>query len=246
VLLLPLNAQLFQEKEFYPGVKRIKTKQYSGSGGGGYWTSELLDSLGRTVEKKNYRHIKLLAKWVFIYNQNNDLTFEIQNYDINNQNEIDTFRYLYSYDNQKIIKQLINYTSYDSTVTRLISIQGDSIFNYQCIDYHYRVDKNLLETFEKNYILTFKEGLLIKKEEFEPSNKCMTITIFEYYNNGKLKRRTIERIPDPEIKSVYVGGPGADDMSYEYKYDSFGRVIEYFIIIEGRKYKMTEYKYKKT
>ena len=69
------------------------------------------------------------------------------------------------------------------------------------------------------------------------------ITKYEYYTNGMLKRRIILRIPQPEGKFTYVGGPGSDDMSYEYTYYKNGLIKKMYCIIGETKYKLAKYRY---
>ncbi len=45
-----------------------------------------------------------------------------------------------------------------------------------------------------------------------------------YYPNGNRKRRVIKHVPEYEIDFMYLGGPGADDQSWEYTYDSKNRI----------------------
>ena len=91
--------------------------------------------------------------------------------------------------------------------------------------------------------MTYKNGLLIHSEIFDVNRNSKEITYFEYYYDGKLKRRKIEREPEPEVKGTYVGGPGNDDMHYEYKLDKSGRIKTLYYIIEKKKYKIATYQY---
>jgi len=69
------------------------------------------------------------------------------------------------------------------------------------------------------------------------------IKTYDYYDNGRLKRRIIERIPKPEQKSFYLGGPGSDNEYYKYTFYSNGRIKKFYRIIEGKKCKIAVYKY---
>ena len=44
---------------------------------------------------------------------------------------------------------------------------------------------------------------------------------------------------------MYSGGPGSDDEFYKYKLDSKGRVLKYYKIINGKKFKIANYRYEK-
>jgi hypothetical protein len=90
--------------------------------------------------------------------------------------------------------------------------------------------------------LTFNQHKKISKYEYYFKNDT-TITEYWYFPTGDLKRRKITRIPEPEIKGVYVPGPGSDDMSYEYKYDKKGRIKKHYTIVEGKRYRLAKYRY---
>lgn len=237
-------AQLFHEKDFYPNVKTVKGKYYNGTGGGGYWSLDKLDNTGRTTEKKRYWKKKLLGSEIRIYNSNNDKVYEIQTYRISHPNQIDTIiRYEYKYQGDRIVYQKSSFSKLDSTVIQLVENQNDTCLIYQEKSYRFRPKTGLTDIYEKKYTLTYKNGLLIHSEIFNINNNSKEITYFEYYSNGKLKRRKIEREPEPEFKGVYAGGPGSDDMYYEYKLDKLGRIKTLYHIIEKKKYKIATYKY---
>ena len=85
---------------------------------------------------------------------------------------------------------------------------------------------------------------VIYKREFDIQDTTIEITTYEYNTNGLLSRRRINRTPEPEHEIIYVGGPGGDDMSYEYTYYRNGLTKKMYGIIEGGKYKLAEYRYK--
>jgi hypothetical protein len=242
-----INAQLFEKQEFYSNVKTIKGKYYNGSGGGGYWSIAKLDTLGRTIKNESYRKKKLLARNSFIYNFNNDKLYYIVTFDINNPNRIDTiFHYEYKYQNNRIVYQKnIRSNFHDSTVIQLIENKGDTILIYQEKSYYFQLKTNTTDIFERRHILKYRNDLLVHLEEFDISRNIKKNTHFEYYPNGRLKHRKIEREPAPEFKSTYMGVLGSDDMSYKYKFDKSGRIQRLYYIIGKKKYKIAAYKYNK-
>ena len=241
------NAQLFESKQFYPNVKTIKGKYYSGTGGGGYWSIAKLDTLGRTFEEESYRKKRLLSRNNFVYNSNNDKLYQIQTFDVNNPNRInDTIvRYQYKYQENRIIYKKIVYNSNNFTDLELIENKGDTILIYRSKSYYFRPKTNTTDVYEKIYTLKYKNELLIRSEEFDLDENSKENTYFYYYPNGMLQRRKIEREPEPEFGVVYVGGPGSDDMSYKYKFDKFGRIKKLYYIIGKKRYKIATYKYYK-
>ena len=94
-----------------------------------------------------------------------------------------------------------------------------------------------------SFLNQYQNCLLIRKEEFDKEQNSTEITKYEYYENGRLKRRLIGRIPKLEDESVYVGGPGSDDEFYKYKLDSEGRIKVFYRIINGKKYRIAVYRY---
>jgi hypothetical protein len=237
-------AQLFQKKDFYPNVKTVKGKYYNGSGGGGYWSIDKLDSIGRVTEKESYRKKVLLGRESLIYNSNNDKVYQIQTFDINHPNRIDTtVRYEYKYQGNRIVYQKSSFSRLDSTVIQLVENQNDTCLIYQSKSYLFRPETGLTDIYETKHTLTYKNGLLIHSEIFDVNKSSKEITYFKYYSNVKLKRRKIEREPEPEVKGMYVGGPDSDDIYYEYKLDKSGRIKTLYYIIEKKKYKIATYQY---
>ena len=237
-------AQLFEEKDFYPNVKTVKGKYYNGSGGGGYWSLDKLDSIGRTTERERYRKKELRERESLIYNFNNDKIYGIQTFDFEQPNRIDTIvRYEYKYQGSRIFYQKSSFSRLDSTVIRLVENQNDTCLIYQSKSYHFRPETGLTDIYKKKYTLSYKDGLLIRSEVFDINESSKEITYFEYYSNRKLKRRKIEREPEPEFKVTYVGAPGSDDMYYEYKLDKSGRIKTLYYVIGKKKYKIAKYQY---
>ena len=241
-----INAQLFDEQEFYPGIKTVKGKYYNGSGGGGYWSIAKLDNLGRTIEKESYRKKELRGRDKFVYNSNNDKLYYIETFDINNPNRIDTIsHYEYKYQEDRIVYQKRISSRNDSTVIRLIDSKADTVLIYQSKSYYFRPKTNTTDIYEEIHTLKYQNGLLVHSEIFDLDSNSKEITFFEYYPNGRLKRRKIEREPEPEFKVVYVGGPGSDEMFYEYKFDKSERIKKLYYIIGKKKYKIAIYEYNK-
>jgi len=247
------NAQLLGEemiypnveREFYPNVKTIKTKSYNGTGGKGFWRIAKFDTMGRVIEKEYYRKRKLLSRQNFVYNSNNDILYEITTFDINDPNRInDTiFFYEYKYQEDKIIYQKLTFyhSKQDSIVMRLIENKADTTLIYQKKTYYFRPKRNVTDIYEEKHTLNYKNGLLISFEKIDESRRATTY--LEYYSNRKLKRKKTEREPEEEF--VMTGGPGGDDMVYEYKFDISGRIKKLYFIIGKEKYKIATYEYRK-
>jgi len=245
ILLIPLTskAQLFEDVELFPQTSIIKGKYYSGSGGGGYWSLDYVDSIGRVVVKESYHKKELMSRRKIEYDNHNNKVFDIQTFDFNNSERIDTFRYEYKYDNNRIVYQYRKLSSNDSTVIELVENIGDSVLIYQEKAFYFRPKTGKTDVFEKIYTLKYRNKLLTSNEIYSKEKNSKEIKTYDYYDNGRLKRRIIERIPKPEQKSFYVGGPGSDNEYYKYTFDSNGRIKKFYRIIEGKKFKIAVYKY---
>jgi len=245
ILITPLavKAQLFETNELYPNTNIIKGKYYNGTGGKGYWSLDFVDSTGRIISKESYYKKQLMSRRKIGYDENNNKIFDIQTFDYNNPERIDTNRFEYKYADNRIIYQFHKLSKNDSTVIKLIANQGDTLLKYQEQAFYYRPKNKKTDVYETIYTLKYRDGLLISKEVFDKEQNSTEIHKYEYYDNGRLKRRLIERIPKLEDESIYVGGPGSDDEFYKYKLDIEGRVKKYYKIISGKKYKIATYRY---
>jgi len=252
-----INAQLFVSKEFYPGIKTVKKKSYDDSGGDSYWSIAKLDTLGRTIEIESYLKKVSFGRANFVYNSNNDHLYCMITFDTDNPNSIDTLSsYKYIYQENRIVYQKDTRRNLrDSTVIQLIENKGDTILIYQYKSYFYKSYKshyssrpeetNTTDVLERRYTLKYQNDLLVMSEKFDLNRNEKEITYFEYYPNGRLKRRKIEREPVSELKKHYVGGTGNDDEFYKYKFDKSGRIKTLYRVIGKKKYKIETYVYKK-
>ncbi|MFT3902139.1 MAG: hypothetical protein QM727_03160 [Niabella sp.] len=237
------KGQIFYEKSFYPDLNTIKAKYFNGSGGKGYWSLERTDSLGRIIEKSNYKKKKPLRRTLYRYNYNNDIIYEIAIDAISKVDKVDTTKYEYSYINNKISFQKCIFSDKDSIVYRLVKNVGDSTLTYQRRSYHYLPNKKINNRVDETFILTYQNDLLTKKEFIDNDNN-QEITNLEYYQNGKLRRRTIRRVPEADYKIVYTGGPGSDNQFHEYRYDRRGRIKTKYTVVDNKVYKLATYSYR--
>lgn len=245
ILLIPttIRAQLFVYNKLMPNTVTIKGKYFNGTGGGRYWSLDYLDSLGREIAKESYHKNQLMARQIIEYDNHNNILFEIQTFDFNNPERIDTFRYEYKYSGNRIIFQYRKLTVNDSTITELIKNEGDSILVYKEMNYYYRPKTRKSDVYETIYTLTFRKNLLARNEILDKQNNSKEIRTYEYFDDGRLKRRVIKRIPESKIKGVYTGGPGSDDEYYKYKIDTKDRIKRFYRIINGKSYKIAVYRY---
>jgi hypothetical protein len=242
---LSIRAQLFEAVELYPNINEITRKYYSGTGGRGYWSVDYMDSIGRIIKNESYYKKHLTSKEKVVYDENNNVIFKIQTSGFcNSEHVVDTLKYEYKYEDNQIVYQLMTYSDNISVVTKLVENQGDTLCIYNEQTFCYRPKTKTTDVFEKVYKLRYQNGLLVYKEVFDKDQNSTEIKKFEYFKNGRLKRRLIVRIPEPEWPNVYCGGPGSDDEYYEYKLDSEGRVKVFYKIVDGKKYKIAVYKYR--
>ncbi len=247
ILLIPMTiwAQLFVDNELIPNTVTIKGKYFNGSGGGGYRSLDYLDSSGRVILKESYHKKQLMTRQIIEYDNHNNRLFEIQTFDFNNPARIDTFRYEYKYSGNRIIYQYRKFAVNDSSVTELIKNDGDSILVYKQMNYYYRLKTKKSDVYETIYTLTYRKNLLARNEIFDKQNNSIEINTYEYFDNGRLKRRIIKRIPETVLKDMYLGGPGGDDEYYRYKTDTKDRIKKFYRIINGQTYKIAVYTYDK-
>jgi hypothetical protein len=243
IMLLPssVKAQLFDTNELYPNSKVIKGKYYNGSGGRGFWSLDYLDSIGRIISKESYFRKQLMSRHKIVYDKNNNKVFDIVTFDYNNPERVDTFRYEYKYSNKRIIYQYQNLSNNHTSIIELIKNEGDSILKYQrkALSFNQKTD-----TSKTIYTLRLKNNLLLSDVIHDIEKNSKLINTYEYYDNGRLKRRKIEKIPKPDYDLGYIGGPGSDDEYYQYKFDSEGRIKRHYVIINDKKYKIATYSYK--
>jgi len=243
---LTANSQLLINEKLLKGSSSVTTRSFNGSGGGGYWTIEELDELGRTSTKEYHRRKELLAREVYQYNPMNDEILRVQTFDINNPSRIDSTFTEYEYNtNGTITRQKQTFSNReDSIVFDLVDIKGDTL-KYSKREFYYRPTTGNIDTYSYEVSLVFNSvNQVIFKREVHIQNTTIEITKYEYNSNGLLSRRVINRIPEPELEIVYVGGPGSDDMRYEYTYYGNGLPKKLYGIIEGNKYILAEYRYK--
>jgi hypothetical protein len=244
-ILLPVitKAQLFEKLELYPRTKLIIGKYFNGTGGSGYRSISYLDSLGRIIKKESYRKKQLVSRNNIVYDFNNNKIYDVQTFDHNNQGKIDSIRYEYKYLSNLIVYQFSKLSKNDSTIIELKENKGNSTLKYVEKTFYYRSQTNTTDIYEIIYSLRFKNGLMASKEKYNNDDNSKEITDYEYFDNGRLKSRVIKRIPEPQIKENYSGGTGSDNEQYVYKLDAEGRVIKFYRIIAGKKFKVSKYKY---
>ena len=233
-------GQIFNKKELHSGFKKIITKQFNGTGGKGYWNLKNIDSIGRISSIEYFKKSNLLSKNIYEYNINNDEILSISAFDINNPNRVDTISVTeYKYDEKLQITNSKTIIGQTTTITNLINSPSDTLKTYEVIIYN------------KNKI-TSKDNLTVHLNHLNQIKRLNTIDLIgkkseihyrEYYNNGKLRRRKIERFPKPEMDVIYIGGPGSDDETYKYEYYKNGKVKRFYIITNNKKYLIESYKY---
>lgn len=237
------QLNLFSKKELHPNTKIIIARYNTGKGSGRNWSLFHVDSIGRLVDREDYNIKKLEEREKYVYDDNNNRIFEIRYYNLNDSLRIDTTRYEYKYNGKQIINKYCKYPYDVSYLIELIENQGDTLLRYQEKTFYYRPYNKKTDVQEIIYTLRFKNGLLISSEEFDEEENSKEIIQCEYYNNGRLKRKVIEGIPEGSIKGIYEGVPESADETYKYKLDSKGRIEKLFRIVNGKKYKIIDFRY---
>ena len=242
-----IKAQIVYEEKAFPGVRVIKTKQFGGSGGKGYWNYKYLDKKGLVILEEKYKKKELLAVYSKRYDQHGNLIIESTVYDINNangENDYHISKISYKYDEtgrpiEKVTK--IGSSNYVEKINRQIDSSTFEVMKINSSSYSKktRIDTTL------TVIKLNDKGQLIRSETKQLGSTGTNTTQYIYNDSGELKRRIITRNPKPEMEIVYTGWPGSDDMSWEYEYDKKGRLRTLYSIVNGRKTKLEEYKYVK-
>lgn len=237
-------GQVFGKKEVQEGIAKIETKQFSGTGGSGYWSLKYYDQKGRMIIEELYRKKTLMGKHEYKYDEHDNEILFISLYDINNPNKMDTVSNTkYVYNSSGLIEKEETITGNSTFTTTLIS-KGNKTTTYQRISQHYWKHKDTINFDTAVIKQSFdKQGGLIEQVKENIKAKSIEITEYSYYQNGKLKGKVTSRAPEPECSPLYVGGPGSDDMTFIYKYNRKGRIKVLFTIVEDRKYKLAKYKY---
>ncbi|MCW3467038.1 hypothetical protein [Chitinophaga nivalis] len=235
------KAQLFHTADLYPTTTSIKSRSFNGTGKG-FWSFKLLDTLGRVMDEKIYRKKELVVNYLYTYNDKNDITTTIAISEKNPYRKRDTTTYIYTYLENHISQEQCIYHNNRGDQYNLISHQ-DSVFTYHYISYSDWARQQDIPATAETHILTYRQGLLVKKESIRP-NGDKTTTWFEYDTHQQLIRRKIERDPILREKTVYTGGPGSDDQYYSYIYDKKGRIKRLYTTVEDKTYQLATYQYK--
>lgn len=247
VLLASFNiasGQLFESHTLYPNTSTIEGHYYNGTGGGDFHTIAYVDSMGRTSSTDHYFEKQLVSRTTTEYDEHHNQLFVVNDLEPHGGELKDTVKYSYKYDDDRIVYQHKQLSLTNTSEIRLLENHGDSMLIYEETDRHYRAKTDKIVISKYTYTLRLKNGLVFQKKLFDNKMKTTVITNYEYFDNGFVKRRFIERIPITITKGIYSGGLGSDDEYYKYKVDSRGRVTKYYKIIEGKKYKMASYRYK--
>lgn len=245
IFFLTANAQMYEKKDFYPGVREIYRRGYSSSAGDGWWTTYKLDEKGRVVYQENHFRRELRAKYQYEYNSYDDKILQIS-LAVRKSDQNDTIRNNYQYENGRISRQgtIFSGDTIEHLVFELLDSKGHSIFEYKRIMYRKARDNDSVEiASEELHTLKYNSlNQLIENVIWDPKDDSKIIVTYEYYPTGKLKRCFTKYIPYQEVFGV--GGPFGADMFYEYIYDRKGRVKREYVTVDGKKkYKLAVYKY---
>ena len=245
IFVLLSNGQILRSPDVYldlyhdSGITKLKKREFNN---GGKWTSYELDSIGRVVEKRSFRRKAPLSITRYTYNNNNDITSIISTYDMTKPLHFDTLQYEYS--NGKIVSETDKPSRGISTSYRMIENKGDSTLIYNFSDYVYSPDKKIKHEAEDTLIVTYRGNLRVKEEEIRDRSTNKLITLYEYFENGNVKRRVMKVFSTAGIKPMLMGAPGADDMTYKYTYDKNGRIRDNYVTLNSKTYKLATYYYK--
>jgi hypothetical protein len=236
VLLSSGQLHRFPDLYYDSGVNRVEVK------GKNYRTSYKIDPVGRAVKKKNSLGKYPSSTTEYKYNNKGDVTAIIFINDINNPSKSDTIQYQYEYDGDKIASQTVISSSGNVTLYKLIGNKGDSTLVYEISTPLNVSDNKPSYQINGTLLLTYHNNLPTKEESIGLDSSKYT-TIYEYYENGNVKRRVIKIFSTAALKPMLMGALEADDQTFKYSYDKKGRIRNHYLIRDGKKHKLFTYSY---
>lgn len=236
VLLSRGQIHRFPDLYYDSGITRVEVKEKN------YRTSYKIDSVGRAVEKKSSLGKYPSSSTEYKYNDKGDVTAIIFINDINNPSKSDIIQYQYEYDGNKIASQTDISSSGNVTLYKLKENKGDSTLIYEISTPVDVLNNKPSYQINGNLLLTYHNNLLTKEERIGLDSSKYT-TIYEYYENGDVKRRIMKVFSTSVLKDMLMGAPGADDQTYKYSYDKKGRIRNHYLIRNNKTHKLATYSY---
>ena len=245
-----LSGQIVKAEGRYPGVRSVKTKQFAGTGGWGYYNIQEMDARGRVAVKSSYRRGRLLSRRRFSYDGCDNQLYAVTLFDINDAGRAgDTSSVVrYSYGGDCLI------TAYTSAGTGHIEtgelLHGRSrsdTLTYTKAYTHYDPAGNVRSTFTETIRVQYDAAgrrtyySVVHADPHDGRQRRQT-TAYTYNANGDVAR-VVDRYarsrsaggsdfaPIPPSEFSYVGGPGGDDVRYEYKYNKAGWPVKRWVIL---------------
>ncbi len=247
VLVLLSNGQILRSPDVYSdlsydsGITKVEKREFNG---GDKRTLYELDSIGRVVEKRSFKKKAPSSISRYKYNGSNDIISVISTYDMTKPLHFDTLQYEYEYSNDKIVSETEKPSGGFSTSYRMIENKGDSILLYSFSRHFYSPDKAIKYQQKDTLIVTYCGNLRVKEEKIQDGGANKYITMYEYFDNGNVKRRVMKVFSMAGVKPMLIGATGADDETYKYSYDKNGRIRDRYVTRNSKTYKLTTYYYK--
>lgn len=225
--------------EKFKGINKLTVKAFNGCcSNKGYKAIYNFDKEGNAIKSSNYFGRKHLASFVYKYADNGLLIEEVQTYDINNKNRVDTTRYIYNYDSVgRIISEIEYFGPWQNIKT---FSDFDSNNNAQTVirtfDKITTKTKRMFDSQSRMILVqNFKNNILVFQEEIR------------YNGNNDIIYSYIPSYIDKETGKMVVligGNRYSVTETYEYKYDYKNRWIEKYVIFEKKKILLEKREYK--
>ena len=192
----------------------------------GYKAKYYFNEKGQAIKSTKFFRLKKLAEYEYQYDSLGNLTHEIQTFDINNKNRIDTNLITYSFDSQnRIIKKVIKINSelfWTKTYSKFNEFNKPKLI----LSYSHKNDtsKKLIEYNDKGFLVKTQ---IIKNDSIE------TLEIIDYNDKGDISYSSIPSIKKEENKNlaIYVGGSRhSSEEKYHYEYDRNDRWTKKYLI----------------
>ena len=196
------------------------------------------DKKGNAIKSLRYYKQKHLSSYVYEYDKKDNLTREVQTYDINNKNPVYTTEYFYDYDS--INRLVLRRKLYNTWETKVLFSNFDSNDNAQ----------TLTEI--------FNQRTLIEKRTFDTKNRVVEVKrfrsdslIFEeemrYNEHDDLIYSHIPTYLDNETGKMIIligGDRHSVTEEYEYLYDDQARWIKKYVLYDNKRVLLEKRHYK--
>jgi hypothetical protein len=206
----------------------------------GYKGKYQFNDIGQCIKSEHFFKRKHLSTKIYLYNEFDRLTHEIETYSINDKNRVDTNLIRYKLNNDGLILYKSNIlTPKDSIIT--------FYYDYNEFDKPKKIVRQLNPKYEWTQILTYDSlGRIVLLERLE-NDTLKTSEIRKYNKFDDLIYSLLPELVGKEKGdyAIFIGGKRIDaEEYYEYEYDELNRWTKKYIIIKNKKNLLETREYK--